>query len=55
MLEKIAFSLKKRAHELFFYVHYEKKIEKEWQTQLLIELEQFIHTQITKIKKNTSS
>jgi transcriptional regulator with XRE-family HTH domain len=28
MLEKIAFSLKKRAHELFFYVHYEKNLKK---------------------------
>jgi transcriptional regulator with XRE-family HTH domain len=51
MLEKIAFALKRNAYELFSCVHYEKKVEKDWQTQLLIDLEQFIHSRIIKIKK----
>jgi transcriptional regulator with XRE-family HTH domain len=51
MLEKIAFALKRSGYELFSIVHYEKKIEKDWQTQLLTDLEQFIHTKITKLKK----
>ena len=50
MLEKIAFALKKNAYELFSIVHYEKKIQKDWQTQILIDLEQFIRTRISKIK-----
>ena len=52
MLEKIACALQKKAHELFFIVHYEKKLEDDWQAQILIELEHFIHTKITKLKKN---
>ena len=52
MLEKIASALHKRAYELFSVDHYEKKIEKDWQTQVLTELEQFIHASITKLKKN---
>ena len=55
MLEKIAFALKRRAYELFFIGNYEKKVEKDWQTQLLIDLEHFIHTRIAKIKKTTTS
>ena len=51
MLEKIASALQKKAHELFFIVHYDKKMEMDWQTQVLIDLEQFIHTRITKLRK----
>jgi len=51
MLEKIASALQKRAFELFSYVHYEKRIEKDWQTQVLIDLEQFIQTRIAIHKK----
>ena len=51
MLEKIASSLQKNAYELFALAHYEKKLEKDWQTQVLIDLEQFIHTRIAKAKK----
>ena len=47
MLEKIAFALKKGAHELFSIVHYEKKAERDWKNQLLTDLEHFIHTRIT--------
>ena len=54
MLEKIAFALKRRAYELFSLDHYEKKIEKDWQTQLLIDLEHFIHTRTIKLKQSTS-
>ena len=46
MLEKIASALQKRAYELFSVTHYKKKIEKDWQTQLLAELEHFIHAKI---------
>ncbi|MDR0448276.1 MAG: helix-turn-helix domain-containing protein [Treponema sp.] len=52
MLEKIAFALKKKGYELFTNVHYEKKAEKDWQTQLLIDLEQFIHDRINQTKNN---
>ena len=51
MLEKIAFALQKKAYELFSVAHYEKKIEKDWQTQVLIDLEQFIHASITRRKQ----
>jgi predicted alpha-1,6-mannanase (GH76 family) len=50
MMEKIASALQKKAYELFSVVHYEKKIEKDWQTQVLIDLEHFIHDRIAKIK-----
>ena len=51
MLEKIASALQKKAYEMFSVVHYEKKIEKDWQTQILIDLEHFIHLKITEFKK----
>ena len=55
MLEKIAFALQKRGYELFSannsVASHKKKIKKDWQTQILIELEQFIHTKIAKIKE----
>jgi transcriptional regulator with XRE-family HTH domain len=51
MLEKIASALQKKGHELFYIVNYEKKIEKDWQTQVLIDLEQFIHARIANLKK----
>jgi transcriptional regulator with XRE-family HTH domain len=51
MLEKIAFALRKKGHELFYIVHYKKKIEKDWQTQVLIDLENFIHDRIINLKK----
>jgi len=51
MLEKIAVALQKRAFQLFSFEHYEEKIYKDWQTQLLIDLENFIHQQIIKHKK----
>jgi len=51
MLEKIASALQKKAHELFFVVNYEKKVEMDWQTQLLIDLELFIHDKISKRKE----
>ena len=51
MMEKIAFALEKKANELFITENYEKKVEKDWQTQVLIDLEHFIHTRISKIKK----
>ena len=53
MLEKIALALEIKAHELFSLVHYEKKLEKDWQTQVLIDLENFIHKRITALKKTT--
>jgi transcriptional regulator with XRE-family HTH domain len=54
MLEKIASALQKRAYELFAVAHYEEKLEKDWQTQVLTELEHFIHTSIAKLKKGDS-
>jgi transcriptional regulator with XRE-family HTH domain len=51
MLEKIATALQIRSFELFNIVHYEKKVEKDWQTQILTDLEDFIHTRIAMIKK----
>jgi transcriptional regulator with XRE-family HTH domain len=50
MLEKIASALQKKAYELFSLIPYEKKIEKDWQTQLLTDLEHFIHTRISQLK-----
>jgi len=54
MLEKIACALQKKGYELFSLVHYERKIEQDWQTQILIDLEQFIHKRINKIKKHNN-
>jgi len=51
MLEKIAAALHKKGFELFSLIHYERKIEQDWQTQVLIDLENFIHNRITMIKK----
>jgi len=51
MMEKIASALQKRSFELFIKTHYEKKIEKEWQIQLLTDLESFIHSRIATIKQ----
>jgi transcriptional regulator with XRE-family HTH domain len=51
MLEKIASALQKKGHELFSVAPYEKRIEKDWQTQVLTDLEHFIHTRITELKK----
>ena len=51
MLEKIASALQKKAYELFSVAHYEKKIEKDWQTQVLTDLEHFIHASIAKRKR----
>jgi transcriptional regulator with XRE-family HTH domain len=51
MLEKIALALQKKGYELFCLDHYEKKVEKDWQKQILIDLEHFIHTRITNLKK----
>ncbi|MDR2718581.1 MAG: helix-turn-helix transcriptional regulator [Treponema sp.] len=51
MLEKIACALQKKGYELFFVVHYEQKMEKDWQTRVLIDLEHFIHDRITSLKK----
>jgi len=50
MLEKIAAVLQIKAYELFSVEHYEKKMEKDWQTQLLVDLELFIHDKISKRK-----
>jgi len=51
MLEKIAEGLQKKAHELFSTDNYEEKIEKDWQTQILVDLENFIHSKIIELKK----
>lgn len=52
MLEKIAAAMGKKAYELFSVAHYEKKMEKDWQTQVLTDLEHFIHEKIAeKIKE----
>ena len=50
MLEKIASALQKRTYELFSVVYYEEKMEKDWQTQILTELEHFIHAKIAMLK-----
>jgi len=54
MLEKIAKALQKKAYELFSFEHYENKMEQDWQTQILIDLENFIHKRIAKLKKEKS-
>ena len=51
MLEKIASALQKRGYELLSPIHYEKKIEKDWQVQILTDLTHFIHTKVIKLKK----
>ena len=51
MLERIASALQKRGYELFSIAHYEKKIETDWQTQVLTDLEHFIHTRIAELRK----
>ena len=53
MLEKIASALDKKGYELFGVVNYEKKMEKDWQNQVLSDLEHFIHDRISKIKENS--
>jgi len=51
MLEKIANALQKRGYELFSLVPYKEKIENDWQTQVLIDLEHFIRDRIKSMKK----
>ncbi|MDR0472496.1 MAG: helix-turn-helix transcriptional regulator [Treponema sp.] len=51
MLEKIALALNRKAFELFSITPYKEKMEKDWQTQILSDLEHFIHTKIAKMKK----
>jgi transcriptional regulator with XRE-family HTH domain len=51
MLEKIASGLQKRAYELFSVVHYEREIEKDWQTEILTDLEHFIHARIAMLRE----
>jgi transcriptional regulator with XRE-family HTH domain len=46
MLEKIAAALKIRSFELFTTANYEKRMETDWQTQVLGDLENFIHDRI---------
>jgi len=53
MLEKIAEGLQKNAHELFAVSNYERKVEKDWQTQILIDLENFIHSRLIELKKSS--
>jgi len=55
MLEKIASALQKRAYELFSVINFEKKIEKDWQTQILTDIEQFIRERIIKLRKEQSN
>jgi len=50
MLEKIAAALKKKGYELFSLVPYQEKIETDWQSQILIDLEKFIHDRIKRLK-----
>lgn len=50
MMEKIASALQIRGCELFAIEHYEKKIENDWQTQVLVDLECFIHARIAEHK-----
>jgi len=52
MLEKIAFALQKRVYELFSVVHYENKMEKDWQTQILTDLANYINVRIIELKNN---
>jgi len=51
MLEKIASALQRKGFELFSIIPYEEKIEKDWQAQLLIDIEHFIHDRISMRKK----
>ena len=51
MMEKIASALKKRSFELFSIEHFEKKLETDWQIQVLSALEHFIQSKISEIKK----
>jgi len=51
MLEKIAKALQKKGYELFSLVPYKEKIETDWQTQVLTDLERFIHDRINSLKK----
>jgi len=51
MLEKIALALQKRDYELFSLVHYEKKIEKDWQTQILTDLAHYISVKVAELNK----
>jgi transcriptional regulator with XRE-family HTH domain len=55
MLERIASALQKKSYELFSVIHYEKKVEKEWQTQILADLELFIHDRISKYKDSKNA
>jgi len=55
MLEKIASALQKKAYELFSVIPYEKKIEEDWQTQLLIDIEHFIRDRISMRKESKNS
>ena len=50
MLEKIASALQKKAHEMFSVEHYKRKVEEDWQIQILSDLENFIHDRISKMK-----
>ena len=50
MLEKIAAALKRKGYELFYTENYEKKIETDWQTQILADLEHFIHTRVAELR-----
>ena len=53
MLEKIALALEKNAYELFSIVHYEKKLKKDWQIQILTDIEHLIHSRMFNIKNDT--
>jgi len=55
MLEKIASALQKRAYEMFSVKNYEEKIEKDWQMQVLYDLECFIQARIAKLKANNGT
>jgi len=52
MLEKIAFALEKRGYELFLVINYEKKAQKDWQAQILMDIEDLIRTRILEMKGN---
>ena len=53
MLEKIALALQKSAYELFSVVHYETKIKKDWQMQILADIEHLIHSRMSKMKEDS--
>jgi transcriptional regulator with XRE-family HTH domain len=55
MLEKIAAALQRRSFELFNIAPYEKKVEKDWQAQVLNDLENFIHTRIAIVKNGQTN